>query len=299
MSEWTQLQKMWCKQKKINRQLLNLNAQRKNKKSAAMLLALMSEVNEVIAELNVFPWKMPKTIIRSNVVEEMVDIFKFWLNVLIIWGVKPAEFEEEFYRKSNVVEQKLKQHQLLKNLKKYRKICAIDLDGVLVDIDCWLGFVNKRVKKQYRDLIELKAKMNKKTYLKLKHIYRESGYKRNLTKNKGATKFISSLKRKGYKIVILTKRPYKKYARIFSDTLYWLNKNNIKYDAILFDSQKHKRIVTELPYLKFMVEDNRKIANEVSDWGYKVFLMNNKYNDGEITENVVRVDKFNQILRDV
>ena len=49
--------------------------------------------------------------------------------------------------------------------------------------------------------------------------------------------------------------------------------------------------MVKYPSMKFMVEDNRDIANMVSSWGYKVYLIDNQYNSGEIHKNVVRLTK--------
>ena len=126
----------------------------------------------------------------------------------------------------------------------------------------------------------------------IKDLYRKSGAKQGVKVHDCAKQLIAELKEMGYSVVLLTKRPYKKYLRIFADTKINLDNNGIQYDAILFDSEKHKVIVKEFPNLKFMVEDNKSIANEVGSWGTDVFLIDNIYNQGKLDQNVTRVNSL-------
>ena len=58
--------------------------------------------------------------------------------------------------------------------------------------------------------------------------------------------------------------------------------------------------MSEFHNIKFMVEDNSYIANQISKWGYKVFLVKNKYNEElPIGENVIRINKLKEILNDI
>ena len=79
--------------------------------------------------------------------------------------------------------------------------------------------------------------------------------------------------------------------------IYHKNKLDNCCYAIVFDTEKHKLIIKELPQLEFMVEDNKQIADEVGSWGYNCFLMDNIYNQGKLGENVFRVRDFEDILR--
>ena len=287
---------------KINEDKLNLSLDEKQRHTKETVLSLISEITEVLSEINWATYKQNKEVIQTNVIEEIVDIFKFTLNLAVIWGYNPESFMEEFRRKSLVVEQRFIQSKILNRIRNniITKICAIDLDGVIVDYPkCFVDFVNDNTKYSFKNYREMKATLSAIEYLDVKNNYRESGAKKTLPIRKGAKGMIKYLKNKGYTIIILSKRPYKKYYRIFADTKHNLDSNNIAFDALLFDSQKHKRILTEIPQLDFIIEDDRIIANEISATGYKCFLVDNEFNQGSIGENVIRVKEFYEIEREL
>ena len=116
----------------------------------------------------------------------------------------------------------------------------------------------------------------KKQQYKLKSQYRTSGAKAELDVLSGAKEFMKSICDK-YSIVLLTARPYKKYFRIYSDTLKWLADNEICYDAIMFDEEKEKYIINnfEPEQVAFCVDDDISNANKLSDNGFKVYLRKN------------------------
>jgi len=182
---------------------------------------------------------------------------------------------------------------------KEKKVVAVDLDGVLVQYpECWIDYVNKKIKKNFKDLGEMKDMLSYSEYRKLKRLYRTDGSKANLPAVEGATKFISGLQNAGYKIVIITSRPYHLYHEIYDATVRWLRNNKISPDfGIIWDAQKHWAVLREFPFLKFLVEDNAEIANQVARLGYKVYLLDNIYNRQPLEKNCQRIFSLDEILR--
>lgn len=71
------------------------------------LLALHSELTEV---LNTVPWKRHRQVTaepRQRLLEELVDVQKFLWGLMVIHGVTLEELEREFHTKSTVVEERL------------------------------------------------------------------------------------------------------------------------------------------------------------------------------------------------
>ena len=193
-----------------------------------------------------------------------------------------------------------------------KKVCGIDLDDVLADsIPSWIGFVNdfdyssqeyidivgeaasrnaseKRIpwaRTPYCHLFEMKKTIPYYHYRVLKEFYRQSEVKKRLPIMDGAEGFMKYLSKNGYFIVILTARR----ERSLKITTDWLSWHNLPYDGIIFDKNKHIRILESFPNMKFMVEDHREIANLISLWGYTAYLIDNIYNQGPVSRNVERV----------
>lgn len=68
---------------------------------------LAKEVTEV---LDCFPWKMVsdmQSASREQLCEELVDVFKFFMNLLIIHGITEEEFKLAYDAKSRKVRERL------------------------------------------------------------------------------------------------------------------------------------------------------------------------------------------------
>ena len=294
-------EKIWKDQKDFEANFFNfdkMSLEDKQKLTKEMILCINSETNELLKNMN---WKHHREenvrIIESNILEELIDMLKFWMALCQIWKFEPTDIEAEYWRKTDVVKQRYAQEKLLK-LSEKTKIVAIDIDGILSDYpDCFVKFANKKLSKKYANLFELKKEESNTVIDELKHEYRSCGVKAHLPVNFAAPRLTKILKDAGYTIVLTSARPYKIYNRIFSDTLIWLKKNKIFYDYIVWDAEKHIQVIRNYPKMEFMIEDEAKYANEVAACGYKVYLLNTPYNKFDVThQNVVRVFSFHEIL---
>lgn len=271
-------------------------------------LLLSREVFEVLDETEFKPHrKIEGKIVRSNLTEELVDIFKYWMCLCQLHGMSPEEFMGEYHRKSYVVKQRFYQENVLKY---DGDIVGVDIDGVLADYPrSFVEFLNEQLglSLDYRtiDSYDVTKQYAEKTgcplseAIRVKHIYRDSGQKRFIPVIDGARQFLNELKYMGYIVVLLTSRPIKQYKRIFADTQFWLADNKLHYDAILFDEEKGERLFKEFgkDRVKFFVDDVAPFANGISDKGIKCYLINKPYNDSsDIGENVMRVNTLEDIL---
>ena len=65
--------------------------------------ALMSELHEVMGEVNWKPWKKtPKVVDEQKVKEELIDCVFFLLELLLIWGFQPSELFRMYEEKLRV-----------------------------------------------------------------------------------------------------------------------------------------------------------------------------------------------------
>ena len=269
-------------------------------------LALMREVGEVLDTVN---WKIhrneKKDLIRSNTLEEMVDVLKYWMSLVQLHGFTYEEIYEEYFRKSAVVEQRHKQ-ELQDIIDSNDKIVGVDIDGVLADYPrSFVEFINQELGTNHNpdevknyDIYE-ELGIDTELGVKLKDKYRQSGQKRYIPVIDGAKEMLEGLREDGYKIVILTARPYKKYNRIFPDTMEWLKKNGLVFDAIIFDEEKEERLLKEFGTnrVEFFIDDVVKNANAISNLGGKCLLVDRPYNQGaDLKKNVTRVGSIKEVL---
>lgn len=178
------------------------------------------------------------------------------------------------------------------------KVCIFDIDGVLNYYpDSYVEFVNDKLGTDYQDLYEVKDKISYSEYRKLKKEYRTSGYKENLLVRPEAFNSLLEIKNRGYYIIILSSRPVQEINSLIMQTTNWLRKNGLIYDYLIFEKEKHLEIIQKFSNVKFVVEDNRAYANSIAKYGSKVFLVDNKYNKGDLEPNVVRIQNINDILK--
>jgi len=270
-------------------------------------LLINKELMEVLDETEFKPHRKitGKKTVRSNLTEELVDVFKYFMCLCQVHGVTAEELMDEYHRKSNVVKQRFYQERVLKY---DGKIVGVDIDGVLADYPrSFIEFVNEKTGNHYpwqnireyniSDVL-IKWGLNPDDAARLKHLYRDSGQKRFIPVIEGARQFLDELKYMGYTVVLLTSRPINRYKRIFADTQYWLVENKLHYDVILFDEAKGERLVKEFGQdkVEFFVDDVAGFANGISDAGLKCYLIDKAYNQVPIKDNVIRVTSLKEVL---
>lgn len=174
------------------------------------------------------------------------------------------------------------------------------MDGVLNAYpQTWLDFLNLHSDQtnipHLEDLEFAKENISYNLYRELKYEYRESGYKKTLEVNPDAVLVINKLKDTGWNIVIITSRPIEKHPSLFLQTIDWLRDKNIPFDDVIFSENKYAEILIRYPNLIFGVDDHRGYANLIAKMGFKMFLLSNQYNSGEIHKNVTRIKSLVEI----
>ncbi len=254
------------------------------------LLAAIVEAGEVLDEL---AWKLhrpgSKVVIAGNLREELVDMFKFWLNVWVLWGFTENDLVAEFERKSDVVEARYRQEKALDETQ--RPIAIVDIDGVLADYPAsFHQFVARHADSGL-------AEISHRDWVRLKHEYRESGVKEIISCRPGAQEMMEALRERRF-VVVLSQRPYFRYKRIFGDTLGWLARNLIPVDAVVFTEDKQwfaYQLQERGKRVEIAVEDDVDNANKLARLGAKVYVVNQSYNREGIEADVVRVDGLDEI----
>lgn len=253
--------------------------------SKEYILSATKELFEVLDELPA--WKTHRfsknreDLNKDNLLEEIVDSFKFILNLMIINGFTSEEFMNKFLDKSKIVDIRYNQEkELLASANSNDKYAVFDIDGVLNNYPkCFMDFIEKEGY-NYNTPEEFKSE-NLLAYEMLKHRYRQSGVKASIPVNTKNASLINHFKSKGYKIILLTARPYKKYSRIFNDTIEWLNKNDIYYDYIFFNENKERLLLENFKSdsIEIIIDDDINNVRLLQKYFKNVFLYMNPYNN--------------------
>lgn len=230
-------------------------------------LHLVKEATEVLDELH---FKMHRSKAKEtdpmNVLEEMVDVCKFLFGWMQVHGFSYDDFIDEFKRKSMVVEQRFAQERSLQELEAHPCV-LIDIDGVLADWEGgfaqWLssneapGVPNFSYPAAAWAWYENEAGVLKQEAVK--RAFRQSGKKAELDVLPGAKELLQLIRKETVlKIILLTNRPYDENFRIYPDTLAWLKKNEIPYDAITWSRDKGFDAVKTFRNVCWAVDDKDK-----------------------------------------
>lgn len=104
------LQQIWEKQKSFQKNFFdpeNISEEERIRLSKEYILSIHKELGEV---LQIMPWKLHranvKTYDSAHLKEELIDCFKFLLNVCILHGMTSESFEKLFFEKSEIVEKR-------------------------------------------------------------------------------------------------------------------------------------------------------------------------------------------------
>jgi dimeric dUTPase (all-alpha-NTP-PPase superfamily) len=267
-------------------------------------------VNKELADLiNCLPhWKMhykvsekEDTIVTSNLIEEYIDVLKYFMGLGQLLGISYEDLIKGYNDKTEVVKQKYEQNKKFQSLL-HKKVVIFDIDGVINNFpDCFLDWVNKKGKR-FKSVEQMKELLDLKTYQELKVEYRLSGEKRHQPVNKETLKLLNLLKLQGETIILFTNRPVSKFKVIYTDTLYWLRKNNIPFDAIYWSDFQRKEDIYKLRFkIKYIVEDNLDNAKNFNHEGHLVFLLEKSYNQDGLYANdkLIRIKKPMELLEHV
>lgn len=140
-----------------------------------------------------------------------------------------------------------------------RPVVAIDIDGTLAKYHKSLS----RFVIDYFDLKPIEGKepwdgegdyedyfeyITRAEYQEAKLAWRQGGGKRTMEPMRYASSFMQLLHEHGAEVWITTTRPYNRLDSVDPDTQFWLRRNNIRYDHLLYDEHKY-------PMLKSIVGD--------------------------------------------
>jgi hypothetical protein len=125
-----------------------------------------------------------------------------------------------------------------------KPIVAIDIDGTLGDYHShFLWFAERWLGKPMPDATEVNPGMRLSTFMGISHhvyrecklAYRQGGLKRFMPVYPFASSLTHNVRAAGAQLWICTTRPYLRLDNIDPDTREWLRRNEIEYDAVVWE----------------------------------------------------------------
>ena len=110
-SKWSyDFQHLWNIQKTFSNKVINFNdlktSDKKEELTQSFILHLLEELSEILRETNYKKHSKHIEVDVEKLKEECVDLFKYLLNILLVWDVDAKEFSELFIKKSKIVDER-------------------------------------------------------------------------------------------------------------------------------------------------------------------------------------------------
>jgi len=295
--QWNEMwQKQHDQQVAFNMDPKGMNAITKAQTAKDLALGLYEEAGElsqVVARYKAHILRCPP-VEKVNVADGAADVLKYLISIAQLYGVTATELYEAFLRKSKVVDDRAKGERL--ELERDTKLIIVDVDNIIADLSGWQSKLNEA---------RGGAPMNDRTVQLLESLkedfYRDGGFL-DLPPIEGAAEGLKAISEAGWKIVLISARPYWQYKRVYGDTVEWLQKHGMTYDLILFNKDKAEAIYEFIFPARpaYFIEDREKHAKEVAAIGVPVLLLAWDYNKGiEDNKLITRVEDWPSIVKAV
>jgi hypothetical protein len=175
-------------------------------------------------------------------------------------------------------------------------VVAIDIDGTLGDYHShFLWFAERWLGHPMPPATEVNPGMRLSTFMGVPHhvyqecklAYRQGGLKRFMPAYPYASELTHNIHGAGAEVWICTTRPYLRLDNIDPDTREWLRRNNIKYDAVIWEgldgTTKYADLEEQVGVKRIVaaVDDlEAQTADAVSLGINRVYLRDQPYNRG-------------------
>lgn len=125
-----------------------------------------------------------------------------------------------------------------------KPVVALDIDGMLGDYHRhFLWFAEQWLGTPMPAPVDINPGMRLSTFMGIHHhvyrecklAYRQGGLKRFMPAYPGASELTKAIQAEGAEVWLCTTRPYLRLDNIDPDTREWLRRNDIRYDAVIFE----------------------------------------------------------------
>lgn len=278
---------VWNDQAQFNRELRRQVGDWENSLEMMKELKLCID-SEMMELLQTMQWKRHRQSTlsahanRQHQLEECIDVFKLWLTMVQGFGFTREELQETYRAKSMVVRQRLEEEWLMQH---DRHVVLVDIDMVLCDyVEGFRQWVQSNYQDQgltvpegagYLDAATLGVKPEQ--WEQIKHRLRCSYDKARFPIMPGAREFLTSLKRLGYRVALLTSRPFHRYQNLMAATMMWLDQHELPFDYLWWAEDKGEFI--NLSSLRanivFAVDDDPRFVSQYAKAGIFTYWVDN------------------------
>jgi hypothetical protein len=286
----------------------NLSDKELEEITKTFILGLHSEASELISATNYKDHRSERNPVdREKILFKSVDIFRYLLAVLNLWGVDSEEFSEAFQKKDIFLHMR---HLINSEVWSDQPVIIFDMDDVIAEFR--EGFTQ-----WLKDEKDINVDSESPEYYYTKElleagiepegIFREfinDGGFLSLEPNETMIQAMWYYKKQGFWIQILTARPSDNL-RCFYDTFSWLKKYDVPVDGIGFSGEKYRWLADTQFYnegkVVCVIDDSPKHSAELAKHGVNVVVPVKSYN-GEVEgrENISRVrPEFEEVVQKI
>lgn len=239
---------------------------------------LTLQLHEEVSELGRLSGGYKRHILRAPkanlgaVVIECADVLKTLFSVAQLHGLELSELTIVFVQKTDAVRQKAIAEKL--ELTRSCRVLCVDVDDVLCDLEPWRDELKKLGPVDTAAALQLEASED------MKNAFYSGGRFRDMAAVPGAAEGLARISAAGIKIVLITARPQWQYKRLHSDTVYWLNREGMAYDLLLFSRNKVEAVYEHVrpAWPIAFVEDHPRNADAIAEAGIQVLLYDQPHN---------------------
>jgi len=134
-----------------------------------------------------------------------------------------------------------------------KPVVAIDIDGTMGKYHAHFlvfasNYLNKRQMTHYvgnqpfKEWFCTNYNVTPEVWHDIKLAYRQGGLKRTMPVYSGAAELCNTVLREGAELWVTTTRPYIRHDNIDPDTRHWLARHRIRYDYLIYDGHKYKKL---------------------------------------------------------
>lgn len=297
---------LWQKQRAYNKKIRDLeHTNNKEYWTKQYLLGIVSEIDEVLQQVN---WKIHrkgKPTDRYNLGRELADITKY---VWSLWELHDFTYSDMLeYVKEKTEELHLQWLQdFVWKIEPDCKVIITDIDGTLGDWrSAFINWLNEQKPETVipqdagkNMAIEIDIGIPYPEYMLWKEKFEAEGGYRLLEPYPDTKDFLKTCSESGIKIIAYTSRPADRYSRIWTDSWYWITKHEISVDELRIGSEERIARACSLRdqgHKVVMLEDDPSLALRAASTNITVFLRNQTYNEGVSHPNICRIDSFNEL----